>query len=222
MLIQALGYVASTPCLSHSICGQCFRCWRAGASCLWRHGFALRPFLILRSGRRTVKRRVKRSRLSKKKWVTMSDCMQKGYRYELTDLVGRSFDPEFNPELTPARNARAWCVLRQVHDRLPQGSSRELVQESEAAITWAEGCLRKTDGRSSGGEGRASAFPDDARRRQSDDCPSHAAISPRLHVASGGVSADRIGLSIRVLWYSNAPYQTAKCGIVNTNMEGDK
>ncbi len=24
---------------------------RAGASCLWRHGFALRPFLTLRSGR---------------------------------------------------------------------------------------------------------------------------------------------------------------------------
>ncbi len=49
-----------------------------------------------------MKRRVKRSRLSKKKWVTMNDCMQKGYRYELTDPVGRNFDPEFNPELTPA------------------------------------------------------------------------------------------------------------------------
>jgi hypothetical protein len=49
-----------------------------------------------------VNRRVKRSRQSKKKWVTVNDCMQKGYRYELTDPVGRNFDPEFNPELTPA------------------------------------------------------------------------------------------------------------------------
>ena len=28
--------------------------------------------------------------------------MQKGYRYELTDPIGRNFDPEFKPELTPA------------------------------------------------------------------------------------------------------------------------
>jgi len=28
--------------------------------------------------------------------------MQKGYRYELSALAGRSFDPEFKPELTPA------------------------------------------------------------------------------------------------------------------------
>ena len=59
-----------------------------------------------------MKRRVKRSRQSKKKWVTVKDGMQKGYRYKLTDPVGCNFDPEFKPELTPATNARDWCVLR--------------------------------------------------------------------------------------------------------------
>jgi hypothetical protein len=48
-----------------------------------------------------VKRRVKRSHQSKKKWVIVNDRMQQGYRYELTDPVGRNFDPEFKPELTP-------------------------------------------------------------------------------------------------------------------------
>jgi len=37
-----------------------------------------------------------------KKWVAVNDCMQKGYRYELSAPAGRSFDPEFKPELTPA------------------------------------------------------------------------------------------------------------------------
>ena len=43
------------------------------------------------------------SRQSKKKWVNVNDRMQKDYRYELTDPVGRNFDPEFKPELTPAQ-----------------------------------------------------------------------------------------------------------------------
>jgi hypothetical protein len=33
--------------------------------------------------------------------VTVRDKMQRGYRYQLTAPVGRSFDPEFKPELTP-------------------------------------------------------------------------------------------------------------------------
>jgi len=45
-----------------------------------------------------VKRQVKRSHQSKKKWVIVNDRMQKGYRYELADPVGRNFDPEFKPE----------------------------------------------------------------------------------------------------------------------------
>jgi hypothetical protein len=33
--------------------------------------------------------------------VTVNDKMQKGYRYQLTKPVSRSFDPEFRPQLTP-------------------------------------------------------------------------------------------------------------------------
>jgi hypothetical protein len=34
--------------------------------------------------------------------VTVNDSMQRGYRYALTAPTGRSFDPQFTPELTPA------------------------------------------------------------------------------------------------------------------------
>ncbi len=37
----------------------------------------------------------------KKKLVTVSDKMQKKYTYELTEPVGKNFDPVFKPELTP-------------------------------------------------------------------------------------------------------------------------
>lgn len=36
-----------------------------------------------------------------KKFVTVNDIMQKGYRYQLTEPVGKNFDPRFKPELTP-------------------------------------------------------------------------------------------------------------------------
>lgn len=35
------------------------------------------------------------------KIVRVSDKMQRGYRYALTASMGRNFDPEFRPELTP-------------------------------------------------------------------------------------------------------------------------
>lgn len=35
------------------------------------------------------------------KTILVNDKMQQGYRYELTAPVGRDFDPEFAPELTP-------------------------------------------------------------------------------------------------------------------------
>lgn len=38
--------------------------------------------------------------------VTVNDRMQQNYRYERTAPVGRSFDPEFRPELTPAEMLR--------------------------------------------------------------------------------------------------------------------
>jgi hypothetical protein len=37
----------------------------------------------------------------KPKTVTVHDKMQKGYRYRLTEPVGRNFDPAFIPQLTP-------------------------------------------------------------------------------------------------------------------------
>ena len=37
-----------------------------------------------------------------KRTVIVNDKMQKGYRYALTAPVGRAFDPEFKPQLTPA------------------------------------------------------------------------------------------------------------------------
>jgi hypothetical protein len=33
--------------------------------------------------------------------IVVNDLMQKGYRYERTEPVGRCFDPEFHPDLTP-------------------------------------------------------------------------------------------------------------------------
>jgi hypothetical protein len=41
-----------------------------------------------------------------KRIVKVNDKMQKGYRYELTAPVGRNFDPEFRPELTPRQMLR--------------------------------------------------------------------------------------------------------------------
>ena len=37
----------------------------------------------------------------RRRWVTVNDLMQRGYRYVLTEQPGRNFDPLFRPELTP-------------------------------------------------------------------------------------------------------------------------
>jgi hypothetical protein len=39
----------------------------------------------------------------RKRTVIVNDRMQKGYRYVLSAPVGRCFDPEFKPQLTPAQ-----------------------------------------------------------------------------------------------------------------------
>jgi hypothetical protein len=39
--------------------------------------------------------------MAARKAVTVNDKMQQGYRYELSAPMGRDFDPEFRPELTP-------------------------------------------------------------------------------------------------------------------------
>jgi hypothetical protein len=44
----------------------------------------------------------KKSLRAKAKWVTVNDKMQKQYRYQLTAPMGRNFDAEFKPQLTPA------------------------------------------------------------------------------------------------------------------------
>lgn len=38
----------------------------------------------------------------KPKTIVVNDKMQTGYKYALTEPVGRNFDPEFKPELSPA------------------------------------------------------------------------------------------------------------------------
>jgi hypothetical protein len=38
--------------------------------------------------------------------VTVNDKMQRGYRYVLSAPTGRNFDPDFEPELTPAEMLR--------------------------------------------------------------------------------------------------------------------
>jgi hypothetical protein len=42
-----------------------------------------------------------RSRKFGKKLVVVNDRMQRGYRYLLSAPIGRSFDPDFKPDLTP-------------------------------------------------------------------------------------------------------------------------
>lgn len=37
----------------------------------------------------------------KRKIISVNDKMQSGYKYELTEPVGKNFDPDFAPELTP-------------------------------------------------------------------------------------------------------------------------
>jgi hypothetical protein len=42
----------------------------------------------------------------RKRTVTVNGRMQKGYRYVLSEPIGRNFDPEFRPELTPQQMLR--------------------------------------------------------------------------------------------------------------------
>ena len=42
----------------------------------------------------------------KPRTILVTDMMQRGYRYRLTAPVGRDFDPEFKPELTPKEMLR--------------------------------------------------------------------------------------------------------------------
>lgn len=37
----------------------------------------------------------------KPRTIVVHDLMQQGYTYQLTEPMGKNFDPEFKPELTP-------------------------------------------------------------------------------------------------------------------------
>ena len=37
-----------------------------------------------------------------RRWITVNDRMQRGYRYELHEPTGKNFDEGFEPQLTPA------------------------------------------------------------------------------------------------------------------------
>ena len=43
---------------------------------------------------------------TRRRTVTVNDKMQRGYRYEMAEPIGRNFSPEFQPELTPAEMLR--------------------------------------------------------------------------------------------------------------------
>jgi len=58
----------------------------------------------MKSARKRRKKSVGRAQRLKPgrgKLVIVNDKMQRGYRYVLAEPVGRNFDPEFEPELTP-------------------------------------------------------------------------------------------------------------------------
>jgi hypothetical protein len=48
-----------------------------------------------------MKRKTKKSSGDRNRRVVVNDRIQKGFCYELSAPVGRNFDPEFKPELTP-------------------------------------------------------------------------------------------------------------------------
>jgi hypothetical protein len=96
--------------------------------------------------------------MKKKVAVKVSDKMQKGYEYMLTNPVGKNFDPEFKPDLTPAqmlamgvfggrylRDCRrefpnSWFRKAKFHPEGMPGHSRELnyfaIDASQPLAVW--------------------------------------------------------------------------------------
>ena len=64
--------------------------------------------------------------------VIVNDKMQQGYRYELSASVGRDFDPQFRPDLTPKQMLElgVFCgkYLTDCRDEYP----REVVRARQA------------------------------------------------------------------------------------------
>ena len=78
-----------------------------------------------------MKRKTKKSSGDRNKRVVVNDRIQKGYCYELSAPVGRNFDPEFKPELTP-QQMLALGVFCGRYMTDTQGVSEELVQARQA------------------------------------------------------------------------------------------
>lgn len=62
--------------------------------------------------------------MGKNKIVRVNDKMQQGYEYELTEPMGKNFDSEFNPELTPvemlAMGVFCGVYMRDCRDEFPE------------------------------------------------------------------------------------------------------
>src|SRR5215471_14021553 len=61
------------------------------------------------------------------KTVLVNDKMQRGYRYVLTAPIGRNFDPDFQPDLTPKQMLSLGVFCLQIPERLPQRIPGQLV-----------------------------------------------------------------------------------------------
>lgn len=105
-----------------------------------------------------------------KKIIAVNDKMQKNYRYALSEPIGKSFDPEFKPELTPKqmlalgvfggrymRDCRKefpgdWFKKAKLHPEGVPGHSPELnffkVDASQPLFVWRKkGWIHKDDPR---------------------------------------------------------------------------
>lgn len=106
----------------------------------------------------------------KKKKITINDKMQKNYKYELTEPMGKNFDPNFKPELTPKEMLalgvfggrymrdckkefpKDWFMKAKLHPEGQPGHSPELnffgVDASQPLAVWrANGWIHQDDPR---------------------------------------------------------------------------
>jgi len=95
-----------------------------------------------------------------KRTVHVEDKIQSGYSYELTEEVGKNFDPEFKPELTPKEMLelgvfggrylrdcgeefpKDWFIKAKLHPEGQPGHSKDLnffkVDASQPLLVWKE------------------------------------------------------------------------------------
>ena len=109
----------------------------------------------------------RRKPAGRRRFITVNDKMQKGYRYELTAPAGRNFDPEFKPELTPAQMLRLGVFggkyMTDTRREFPAAGSsgRSLPPADATARSISSMSMRAS--RSRCGATRAGSIPDDPR-----------------------------------------------------------